>query len=285
MPPSPLHGQTFYMDSPLITGRAWDLFLPAQKPIRAAVFFIHGGGWRSGSRSIFHRIIEALLDHGVACASTDYRLDDVTVVEQIGDVREAYAGFLYRLRDVAPRVKPIVFGSSAGAQLALLLALARPGVCGETLPHDPVLKRLASMRPAGAAVVSAPITMEPWDEMVPAIWHDIRRIVGCSYEADPQRYRIVSPIAHVSAEAPPVLLMQAANEDVFPARQTEAFIQKMHEHGRRAHTIVYPQAEHGFFFNLTRRCQRQALDDLLRFIDDGCGAWTEHPHERRIPAV
>lgn len=107
---------------------------------------------------------------------------------------------------------------------------------------------------------------KPASEIVPAIWNDIRRIVGGDYEREPERYRHVSPIAHVSDHAPPILLMQAENEDMFPQALTDAFMQKMRDHGRQVHCIEYANAEHGFFYDVTRRCQQDALRDLLRFI-------------------
>lgn len=281
---SSLSGRTFYLDRPLVAGRVWDLFVPTS-PVRAAVFFIHGGGWRSGTRSIFHTIIDPLVEQCIACGTADYRLNDVVVADQLTDVREAYAHFMNYLKREAPGVRPIVFGSSAGAHLALLLALAEPGACGETLPDDPALRRLAGVRPAGAAVVSAPLTCVPWDEIVPAIWNDIRRIVGVSYEDDPQRYHIASPIEHVNAAAPPVLLMRAENEDVFPTWQDDAFMHAMRDHQRDVKQIVYPNAEHGFFYDVTRRCQQHAFQDLLRFIKHCQPATTDLIHERHTAAM
>lgn len=260
--------RSFYLDNPIVDGRAWDLFMPAAREPRAAVFFVHGGGWRSGSRSHYHTIIEALLQHDIACASTDYRLQNVRIADQLADVRAAYAQFLLALRSQGCGLSPVVVGSSAGAHLALLLALAQPGACAEQTTADPVLHELASVRPAGAAVVSAPLTFELWDDVFPAIWDDISRIVGVPYEQDPGKYSLASPIRHVSAESPAVLLMEAANEHMFPRQQSEDFMAAMQRRGRHCERVVYENAEHGFFYGVTRACQRLALKDLLRFVRD-----------------
>lgn len=258
--------QTFYVDRPIVSGRVWDYFLPPDGKVEAAVFFIHGGGWRSGTRAIFHPIIDVLLDHGIACGSADYRLMEVTIADQMTDVRVAYAQFLAQLRRDGHDVRPILFGSSAGAHLALMQAMAQPEACGESLPDDPALRALSHAPPAGVAVVSAPLTFEPWDEIVPAIWNDMRRIVGAPYEDDPRKYRIVSPINHINDRTPPILLMQAQYEDVFPRFLTDAFMARMRQHGRPVREITYANAEHGFFYDVTRRCQQSALHDLLGFI-------------------
>jgi acetyl esterase/lipase len=284
--PAPLHGRTFYLDRPIVAGRVWDLFAPPHGDADAAIFFVHGGGWRSGTRSIFHPIIEPLVARNIVCASCDYRLNDVTIADQIADVREAYAQFIAYLSRNGKTTRPIVFGSSAGAHLALILALAQPGACGETLPNDAALRDYAHVLPAGAAVVSAPLTCEPWDEIVPAIWNDIRRIVAVDHVEDPQAYRRVSPIEHIRDDAPPVLLMQAANEDMFPQSLTDAFVSKMRSFGRQVDCIEYANAEHGFFYDVIRPCQQHALRDLLTFIQQhGTMADNTHAYERNTTAM
>ncbi len=261
-----MQGQTFYLDHPLVTGRVWDMFTPHDQNIQAAMFFIHGGGWRVGTRTIFHPMIDALLDHAVASATTDYRLSNATIAEQLTDIREVYARFLQRLEAMGKTIKPIVFGSSAGGHLALLMALAKPGACGEQLPTDVSLQPYIDVKPAGVAVVSAPVTLEPWDEMLPESWNAIQRLIGVSYEDDPKPYRLGSPMTHVNDDAPPVLLMQAGDEHMFPNRLADPFIQAMKNCGAQASAIEYSHAEHGFFYDVTRPCQQRAMRDLLSFI-------------------
>ena len=255
-----------YLDKPIVAGRAWDLFLPeVQQAQSTAFFFVHGGGWRAGSRTQFHSILEWLADRGYVCATTDYRLDGTNIAQQLADVRHSYARFVreVRKRDTATRV--VVFGSSAGAHLALLLSLAKPGACGDVVAEDVAALDWQAARPAGVAVQAAPVTFEPWEDIFPVIWQSMQNVAGASYEEQPEVYRRYSPMTYVDADSPPVFLMEAQYEHMFPSHLAQAFAQKMKAAGRDARIKTYPGTEHGFIYDLSRWQQREAMEDLLQF--------------------
>jgi len=52
--------------------------------------------------------------------------------------------------------------------------------------------------------------------------------------------------------------------------QSDAFASGKRAFDRRIQIIAYAHAEHGFFYDLARRCQRPALDNLMQFIRS-CG--------------
>jgi dienelactone hydrolase len=54
---------------------------------------------------------------------------------------------------------------------------------------------------------------------------------------------------------------------MFPLRYILEFKAKMEAQGCRCECKVYTNAEHGFFYDLTRRQQKEAFADILRFID------------------
>ena len=57
--------QSYFLDKPLVKGRIFDVFEPAEGvPVKdVAIFFVHGGGWHSGSRAGFYEIMEAAFPH------------------------------------------------------------------------------------------------------------------------------------------------------------------------------------------------------------------------------
>ena len=85
---------SYYLDSPLVRGRVFDVFYPERVTRSLAVFIVHGGGWTAGSRASFHKFMEIFSDMGYIVASTDYRLFGVNAFEQLSDVRDAYSRFL-----------------------------------------------------------------------------------------------------------------------------------------------------------------------------------------------
>lgn len=257
--------QTEYLDRPAVAGRVWDLVLPTEGALPVSMFFIHGGGWRMGSRDRFHTIIEVLAGRGVACATTDYGLGETTVARQLADVRQSYARFVQSLRDADRPESVLVFGSSAGAHLALLLALAEPGVCGDELLKDASLAEAGGVRPVGVAVQSAPVTFEPWEDIFPGMWGPMQRAVGTPYDERPELYTQVSPMRYIDKNAPPVFLMESQYEHMVPPHVTRQFHDLMVEAGRRVEHKMYPATEHGFFYDTTRWQQAEAIDDLFNF--------------------
>ena len=55
-----------------------DLYLPTNVATpRPVVVFVHGGGWKNGSRKSARRTASWLTEHGFIVAGIDYRLTDV----------------------------------------------------------------------------------------------------------------------------------------------------------------------------------------------------------------
>jgi acetyl esterase/lipase len=109
-----------------------DLYLPEDrsKPV-PIVIFIHGGGWKNGSRKSGEKTAAWLTDHGFAVASIDYRLTDVA--QWPAQIDDCYAAvkWLFSSSDEyqLDRFKIGVWGTSAGGHLAALL--------GTRFPDDP----------------------------------------------------------------------------------------------------------------------------------------------------
>ena len=189
--------QSYYLDSPLICGRVFDLFLPETATQDTALFFVHGGGWNAGSRTGFHQIMEKYNELGYICASTDYRLPGpvrfsdspgVTAFDQLQDIRESYDRFVSLLKTMGRPLKIAVFGTSAGAHLASLLLCAAPGECGE---HCEL--RNEWVKPSCGFLQSTPVVFEPWQDIFPHIWHAMQFFAaGCMYETDPKRFQALS---------------------------------------------------------------------------------------------
>lgn len=258
--------QSEYLDKPIVAGRVWDLFLPeTQQAQPIAFFFVHGGGWRNGSRTGFHAILESLADRGYICATTDYRLEGVNIAQQLADVRHSYARFVAQVQSRNPSARVVVFGSSAGAHLALLLSLTLPGACGDVVADDVAALDWQAVRPVGVAVQAAPVTFEPWEDIFPGIWQSMQVAAGAPYEQKPELYTRYSPMTYVGPDSPAVFLMEAQYEHMFPPQLAQAFAQKMKSFGRHAQIKTYPGTEHGFIYDLTRWQQREAIEDLIQF--------------------
>lgn len=265
--------RSYYLDTPLVSGRVFDVFAPERVTRDTAVFFVHGGGWSSGSRVTYHLLMQELNSRGFLCASTDYRLASsvryaggagVTAVTQLGDIREAYSAFASQLEAAGRPVKIAVFGSSSGAHLAALLALAPPGACGETLPAG-----LRWVKPVKAILQATPISMEPWEDIFPQIWEGMQHAAcGWRYEDNPEIFRKLSPETYLAPDNPPCFFIEAGNEHMFPPEATLRFVAEQRKLGVKSAWKKYPMAEHGFLYAVRYPVQKRAFADMVRFLAD-----------------
>lgn len=249
---------TSYFDRPPKEGRILDIFQgDPQMARQAAIFFVHGGGWRNGSRSIFHTIGLAFRDLGFDIATTDYRLRGVTVFEQVADIVDALTIFANDLNRRGKSRNIVMIGSSAGAHLACLAALSAT----RNTDAPPT-----NFQIVGMCLQSAPFTFEPWPDIFPGIWESMQIAMGSSFSERPDLYAKASPIHELHRNAPPILALHAENEHMFPLELTRQFLAKAQSVEVRVEVIVYPNTEHGFFYSLERRQQKQAFDDILQFM-------------------
>jgi BD-FAE protein len=107
-----------------------DLYLPAARPAPVVVF-VHGGGWRLGSRHSAGpafpgtSALEAVAQAGIAVASVDHRLSGEAVwPAQLHDVKAAVRWLRARAGDLGVDPERVyAWGESAGGHLAALLGL------------------------------------------------------------------------------------------------------------------------------------------------------------------
>ena len=266
--------QSFYLDSPLTKGRIFDLFLPEETSRDTALFFVHGGGWAGGTRTEYHGIMERCNELGYICASTDYRLPGgmrfadapgITAIDQLRDIRESYDRFVSILKEKKHPLKIGVFGTSAGAHLASLLLCADPGECGESCSL-----RNEWVKPACGFLQSTPATFEPWENIFPHIWQAMQLYAaGCRYESNPEAFRALSLNRYIRGDNPRLFFMEAENEHMFPSAMTREIVRRHNEMNIPSEWKVYRAAEHGFFYSLDRAVQREAFEDILRFVEAG----------------
>lgn len=262
--------ESLYFDDPIIEGRAMDIFMPARPEHYISLFFVHGGGWAAGTRSRFHRVMRGFNGLGYICASSDYRLckDGITVLDQLTDLRHAYDIFAAELRRRGRPARIAAAGSSAGAHLASLLSLAAPGQCGESLEFNGTAPAGEWIRPECVILQAAPVKFEPWEDIFPPAWEHMQKAAGVPYPGSKETYRRLSPFEYAGPEACPVLFLHAENEHMFPVSHLHEFSGKMRNAGRRCEIKIYTGAEHGFFYDFTRRVQKEAFSDILDFLMD-----------------
>jgi acetyl esterase/lipase len=232
-----------------------DLVLPPEGDGPAPVtLFLHGGGWRLGSRhsagpafrdadpTPFEQVAAA----GIAVASIDYRLSgEATWPAQLHDAKAAVRWLRARAGDLG--VDPgrvAAWGESAGGHLAALLGLTAgdaelEGEVGVTGPSSAVDAVIAWYAPSDVAAVAPDKGADPADPTSREA-----QLLGAAPTAAPERARQASPLSHVTPAAPPFLLLHGDNDRLVPGVQSERLHQALVAAGVEAELELHPGADH-----------------------------------------
>jgi acetyl esterase/lipase len=232
-----------------------DLVLPPESPERVPlVVFLHGGGWRVGSRNSagpayagasptpFERLAQA----GIAVASVDYRLSgEATWPAQVHDAKAAVRWLRARADEIGIDPDRIAaWGESAGGHLAELLGLTigdagLEGDVGIPGPSSAVSTVVAWYSPSDVAAVATDLGQDPAD---PGTREAL--LLGAPPAGVPEVAAQASPITHVSAGAPPFLLLHGEADRFIPPVQSVRLHTALVEAGAHAELLLYEEADH-----------------------------------------
>ena len=204
-----------------------DLALPARVGPHPVVVLLHGGGWEGGDRSNMHREMRVLAGRGYAAAAVSYRLTRArrdVFPAAVQDVRCAVRWLRSRAPDLELDANHVgALGFSAGAHLASMLGV---GVAERVL--DPVAQRAGAVAPtclapddASAEVHAVVSVAGPQDLRVRGPYTQeqsrlVTNFLGVFPGDAPQVAAAASPIAHVSPDAAPFLLVHGTRDDLVP---------------------------------------------------------------------
>jgi acetyl esterase/lipase len=223
-----------------------DLFLPKHGDgLRPAVIFVHGGGWRNGGPSQFHRQSAYLAGVGYVCASIEYRLSgEAQFPAALEDTKCAVRWLRANARELRVDTDRVALsGGSAGGHLAAMVATTGPGLFeGEGGHAD-------QSSAADLAVCFNPVVdlaamgkVRPDHPMLVAF-------LGKTFEEDPELYARASPITYVDENDPPMLVLHGTKDTTVPYDQAQAFIRKLADAGVEAELFSAEDASHAFFNN------------------------------------
>ncbi len=185
------------------------------------VIWVHGGAWRSGSRA--QMPLSRWLDHGFAIASVDYRLSPVArFPAQVHDIKAAIR-FLRSQADKfgLDRERFVIAGGSAGGHLAALAGVSHEvaeleGQIGKHLMESSQVQAIVSFYGASnLQTILAQSTPHGLNVRVPAL----QLLLGGQPEEKPDLARMASPVAHVTAKDPPLLLIHGDQDPQMPINQ------------------------------------------------------------------
>ena len=240
-----------------------DLYLPRNGPaLPALIVWIHGGGWRTGTRKSGPNLVLHFAQAGFAMASIDYSSSaDVVFPAQIEDV---LAG-IYWLKERASHFgydggRVGLWGSSSGGHLAALAGLTDAEAFGPTaagggrvqavvdgygptdlLKMDEQRDEERAPRDDPESLILSPgaRTSDP-DSRESALF-------GGSLFRDPELVARANPLTHVAANAPPFLICHGLSDGAVPYSQSRLLYEKLKAAGGEVSLALFEGLGHGFF--------------------------------------
>jgi acetyl esterase/lipase len=214
-----------------------DLRLPDVAGDAPVILFVHGGGWRQGSKAVlcptiseaesFDRIVAA----GFAVVAVDYRLSgEAHFPAQVDDVRMALAWVReHATEHHLDASKIILWGESAGATIAALVALEpNADVAGVIDWYGP--SNLLSIAEEQSAEENATSRETEW--------------LGVRAPDDVALARAASPVFQVHSDAPPFLIAHGLADQFVPFTQSKELAAALRDRGRTVELNLIEGANH-----------------------------------------
>lgn len=224
-----------------------DFYRPeTPRPDGKAVIFFYGGSWDSGAKSDYLFVAQALAARGIAAIVADYRLyPEVRFPAFIEDGALA-------VRWAADKVgtdKLFLMGHSAGAQIALMLAVNTPYLAAAGVDR---------MKLRGVIGLSGPY------DILPLTSRKLQDIFGGPSRPETQ------PITFAKAPLPPALFVHGTGDTIVKAANSERLAAAWRTAGAPVELKLYPDVDHvdvvGAFSDLLR-ARAPTLADVTAYID------------------
>lgn len=225
-----------------------DVFYPANSKTtghKTGIIIIHGGGWRSGSRSLHYPMARQLASRGYVCFLPEYRLSTEALFpaaiydlkSAVRWVRDHTAGYGINPNQI------VAVGHSAGGELAAFL-----GSTGNLNEFN-----AGGCMPETRATVNAVVDIDG----ILAFLHpesgegdDSRHKSAATYwfgfakEEQPALWRNASPLTHAGPDSAPILFLNSSVERMHAGR--DDYISILKSHGIYTEVHTFNKAPHSF---------------------------------------
>jgi acetyl esterase/lipase len=246
-----------------------DLYMPAETVNPPLLVWVHGGGWGRGNRTPVSTF--AFVEAGYAMATVDYRLSGVAPFPaQIHDLKAAIRFLRAQAAAYGYDASRIgILGVSAGAHLAALAGVTNgdaelEGTVGGNLDQPSEIAAIVSY--FGASNLTSIL-----DQSTPFGLNirepGLEALFGGPPAEKTELARLASPVLHVDAGDPPLLLLHGDQDPQMPINQSHELQGAYRRLGLDVHFEVVHGARHGGdeFFDTERTALVQAfLDRNLR---------------------
>lgn len=224
---------------------ALDLYLPrAGAPL---VVYVHGGAWRAGTKA--DGVPRHLIDAGFAVASLEFRQS--TEAPFPANVHDIKAGIRYLRANAAQygydADRILISGASSGAHLALLVGVTNghADLEGNVGTHPEASSDVQAILSYFAATDLTTILAQSTPFGVGVREPSLKLLLGDLPDKKPELAQLASPVYHVDANDPPLLLLHGDRDPQMPVNQSLQMLGAYEELGLDVDFIPVHGAAHG----------------------------------------
>ncbi len=246
-----------------------DLYVPETRPANpmSLIVWIHGGGWRGGSKEGLRRPGPILERGGYILASVEYRLSGEAIFPAaIADCKAAVRWLRGNAAEYGIDPDRVaVWGSSAGGHLVALL-----GTAGDVKEWDAIHaeNQDVSSKPTIVCNWFGPTDFLRMNDFEGRIDHNAAgsqesEFIGGPIQEHPDKAQRANPITYVSPDDPPMLLMHGEKDRAVPYNQSELLYAALQKAGVESRLYKVVGADHGF-----RNPTKDTPESLFQMVAD-----------------
>lgn len=247
---------------------AMDICMPARSsPLHTTapvVLLIHGGGWRSGDRSMELPMALQLAQHGYVAATVEYRLSpEARYPAAVLDIKAAVRWLRAHALDYGiDTLRVAIGGCSSGGHLAALV-----GVTNDAPEYEAGEYSGCSSSVQAIVDVDGPLDLthpeESGKDTIPSRPSSAKRWLGATYADDPALWRKASPVTHLHPAMPPMLFVNSSLPRYHVGRDAAVDSLRRYDIAYEVHTI--PDTPHPFW--LFTPWQPIVVGHITAFLD------------------
>ncbi|MDG2214012.1 MAG: alpha/beta hydrolase [Verrucomicrobiota bacterium] len=250
-----------------------DLYLPAKQKNAALVIWIHGGGWRNGTKE--KCFITWLPEHGYAMASISYRLSNIAKFPaQLHDCKGAVRWLRAHAKQYGFNPdKFYVAGASAGGHLTALMATTSgheklEGTTGGNLKQSSAVQGAIDYYGATDFILRSKTQPSRANEKGSVVYD----LLGGGAHEKVTAAKLASACYHISKDDVPLLIFHGTMDKTVLIDQSQAIEAKYKQSGLSVEFHAIKDAGHGgnIFYS------GENANRLLKFLKKN----TQQPEER-----
>jgi len=213
---------------------------------RAAMVYVYGGGFSSGTREQWAPYFQHLTSLGITVFSMDYRLstpDEPSWTKAAGDVKCA-VGWVHANADEygIDESRIAISGGSAGGNLAMMAAYS-----ADSDEVEPSCDTADSSVRAVVDYYGPPDLAELYSGTPSAAVADsLEQYLGTTPDENAERYSLMSPETYVDENSPATLIIQGTRDTGVQSSLSVDLAAQLDDAGVPNELLLLPATEHGF---------------------------------------